>query len=772
MRRFYRRALALALTAAMAVSLTACGGKKEQQGDNRETLDPDGFVWVPKYVELDSEHSYYNVVASEDYIYFESYNYDEETEMSSVSIASVSISDGSAGVEIEIPQGELQEGVRGGRSIYGLTLDNEGNLLAIENSYSWNEDTQESKREYFICKYNAQGEKLLEQDFTETMMKDEENSYIRCSALDGENRLYMVCESVVHLFNAEGNYDGSVKLDNESYIRSIGMGKDGKMYLAIDNMNGSGSTLREIDYQGKKLGQSYSGYVNDDQGSMSQGFTKDFLGADSTSLYEYDVETQSSEKILDWLDCDVNGNNVSFVKALADGRLMAITSDWQSESAELILLTKKPASEVPQKQNLVIGTLYSNSNLNSSVVNFNKNNEKYHVSIKNYYDNNAVTGENYEEVMNDAYTRLNNDITSDNCPDMICIDNINVAKYAAKGVFEDLGGYMDRSGKVKRTDYFENILDAYTYDGVLVAIPKAFSMDSMVGKVSDLGKKTGWTLSEMIAYGESHPDAELWGNVTKERALTIMIRFTQGNFVDWAAGTCSFDSGEFEQILELANTFPKDWQYDEDGPSLPKRLQEGEVLLDSVSLYDFESIQVTEAMFGSEVTYIGYPNENGESGTYFQGRTGVAITAKCTDKEGAWSFMEHWLSEGNGSRHYFGFSSKKSEFAEARAEATKVEYVLDENGEPLLDDNGEPVVQSRGGMGYGDWEYDYRPTTEAEADFLEELIGLARPAASSDDKIMSIINEEAQAFFSGQKSAKDVAGIIQSRVQVYVNENS
>lgn len=774
MRKLRSRALALALTAAMAISLTACGGKKEQQGENKETIGQDGFVWVPEYVELDSENSFYNVAVSDDYIYYESYDYDEKTETSSVSIASVSIADGSAGVEIEIPQEETQEeGVRGGRSIYGLLPDNEGNLLAIENTYSWNENTEEYKRGYYICKYSTQGEKLSEQDVTEILTKDEENSYIRCSALDGENRLYMVSESVVYLFNAEGGYDGTVKLGNDVYVRSVGTGKDGKIYLVMYNRNGPGSTLNEIDYAGKKLGQSYSGLVyNSNQDNMAQGLTKDFLGMDDMSLYEYDMASQSSEKVLNWLDCDINGNRVSFVKALADGRLMAITSDWESNSAELVLLTKKPASEVPQKQNLVIGTLSLDSDLASSVVKFNKSNEKYHVSVKNYYDNNAVTGENYEEVWNDAITRMNNDITSDNCPDMLLLNNINVEKYAAKGVFEDLGGYIDQSSKVKRTDFFESVLDAYTYDGVLVAIPKNFMLETMVGKASDLGDKNGWTLSEMLAYGEAHPDAELWGNVTKERALTMMLRFTQGNFVNWETGVCSFDSGEFEQILELADTFPKDWQYDEDAPSLPRRLQAGEILLDSESVYDFNSIQVTEAMFGSEVTYIGYPNENGESGTYLRGYTGVAITSKCSDKEGAWSFMEHWLSEGNNTRYSFGLPSNKSQFAEARAEATKVEYVLDENGEPLLDDNGEPVVQSHGGMGYGDWEYDYRPATEAEADLLEALIGIARPASDSDEQISGIINEEAQAFFSGQKSAKDVAGIIQSRVQTYVNENS
>ena len=39
-----------------------------------------------------------------------------------------------------------------------------------------------------------------------------------------------------------------------------------------------------------------------------------------------------------------------------------------------------------------------------------------------------------------------------------------------------------------------------------------------------------------------------------------------------------------------------------------------------------------------------------------------------------------------------------------------------------------------------------------------------------DENLMRIIEEESAAFFSGQKKAKEVADIIQSRVQIYVNE--
>lgn len=39
-----------------------------------------------------------------------------------------------------------------------------------------------------------------------------------------------------------------------------------------------------------------------------------------------------------------------------------------------------------------------------------------------------------------------------------------------------------------------------------------------------------------------------------------------------------------------------------------------------------------------------------------------------------------------------------------------------------------------------------------------------------DQNIATIINEETAAFFAGQKSAEETAGIIQNRVSVYIGE--
>ena len=76
-----------------------------------------------------------------------------------------------------------------------------------------------------------------------------------------------------------------------------------------------------------------------------------------------------------------------------------------------------------------------------------------------------------------------------------------------------------------------------------------------------------------------------------------------------------------------------------------------------------------------------------------------------------------------------------------------------------------------GTWGWGSFEVEVQPATQADVDQVKDLVynTTAVNGAVSND-ITNIIKEEAAAYFSGQKSAEDVAAIIQSRMQVYLSE--
>ena len=359
-----------------------------------------------------------------------------------------------------------------------------------------------------------------------------------------------------------------------------------------------------------------------------------------------------------------------------------------------------------------------------------------------------------------------------NCPDILDLSQLNVGQLSAKGVFEDLAPYLEKSTLVSKADFMESIIDAYTIDGKLISIPKSFSLNTIAGKASEVGTEMGWTLEEMMDYSKEHPDAMLFDYASKSMMMMYLLQFNQDQFIDWSTGECTFESEEFIYILEFVSEFPDEFDWEADERSTPVKIQEGDVLLDMVGIYELNSIQEYDAIFNEPVTFIGYPNANGDSGCYLSANQSYAIASKSKNKDGAWAFIEDYLSKESDRMFAWGLPTNKAEMEAMITEATKVEYVTDENGDPVLDEEGNPITMGgTSSIGYGDWEYTYHTVTQEEVDRVLELIAVAKPMSSANEQIMTMITEEAEAFFHGQKTAEEVAAVIQSRVKIYVSEN-
>ena len=753
-----RRVLGLALSAAMALSLAACGNSSGGETEKKE------WVWVPEFITIDDETvSFYDMQLVGDSLCYQSYDYDEETEISTQSICRYSLADGNI---TKTPLNYVEEK---NWNLNRLVYAQDGSMYGTTNVY--NEDY--TKSETFLCKFDAEGKQIFAEDMTELVAE----SYVDNMAIDGEGRIYVTGENNVWLFDADGNKRGTVSLGADvNWIRAMGSGKDGKMYLCYYTSNGD-TVLCDIDFDGKKTGNTYENYPSSNSNALVPGIDKDFLAQDGNRVYEYDTKSQTSTELFTWLDSDINGNTVENFWGLEDGRILAVASDWETNEKSIALLTKTKASEVPQKETIVIGSLYGGSDIQAAAVKFNKSNDKYRISIKGYLDFNSWDGDDYEAYMADGMTRLNNDITSNNCPDILDLSGLNIKQLAAKGVFEDLNGYLEKSEKLSREDFLENILEAYTLDGKLVSIPYGFQMSTVVGKGSEVGTEMGWTLEELIAYADAHPDALLFDSKTKDVIMMTLMAYNADYFIDWSTGECRFDSEEFKDILNFANRFPEEYDWEKEDVSTPNKIQKGQVLLYEENIYDFNGLQMCNEIFQGDASYIGYPTMDGSVGCMLSASQAYAITSKSGHKDGAWEFIEGFLTkEENPDRGFssIGFPTMKSKLNAMAADAVEVKYYTDENGELYYDENGEPIVMGGGSsISYGDgWSYEYSIPTQEEVDLALSLMEIAKPVSySQGDEVLNIINEEAAPFYKGQKSVDEVASVIQSRIKIYVGEN-
>ncbi len=768
MKKGMQKFWALALAAATVVSMTACGGSTAQtdgsNSSNKGGSEKDGdastadFVYVPQYTSFGDGDSY-NFEFAGGKIYYSKY-----IDQGEDSYTGMFVYDPVAGTEEEIVYADAPE--NGWRQ--GMAVDADGNQYVIWAVYQMDENNPDNSRNlYSLEKYDKAGNTVYCTDITDLLAADEENSYVQYIETDSQGRVYLTSSTVLFLFDEEGNSKGTVSTSG-SWINGIVRGSDGKVSIAYYDYsaNGSGYTASDVDFEKGQLAEKYT--LPGNSGNLFAGRTKDLLVSDDTALYGFDKKDGTSEQLLNWLDCDINGSYVGAVHEMEDGRIMVVITSWDTGETELAYLTKTPASEVVQKTELTIGTLYASQSLQAAAVNFNKSSEKYRIRVKQYYDPEG----NME--YSDAIARMNTEIVSGtDCPDIIELDDgqLDTEMFVKKGILEDLAPYLEKSSTLSRASFIESILNAYTYNGILVSIPKNFSIATVAAKTSVVGERDRWTVEDVMKLAQQYPDAELFEYTGRSEMMNLLLTFNQDQFIDWESGTCDFNSDSFKQMLEFVAGFPAEYNWDEEKESTPKRLANGSLLLYTDYITQITDIQVAEAMFGEPISYVGYPVIDDESGCLLSGSGCFGITTKSSNKDGAWEFIENYLSTRDTMFSY-GLPSNRQQLEETIAESQKVEYATDENGEPLLDENGEPIILGMGGFGYDDWDYTYHPVTDEEVATLMMLIDMARPVPSQNTEIMDIISEEAEAFYNGQKSVDDVAAQIQSRASMYVGENS
>lgn len=750
-----RRGGALILASVLGLSLAGCGKAEEAEAPKKE------WAYVPEFISLDEEEfSFWDMKVLGDGLYYSSYYWDEETGEGYSSVCQYSVED-KKGTPLSL---NWPEDVTEGRGVNDFTIGGDGSIFVTNSVY----DQEKQTSTLFVHKFDRDG------NYVYGIQPKDPNGdefWTQEMAADGQGRLYLYGNQNVYLYDEAGNSNGTLLLGTgETYVRRMAAGADGKVYVVYDTSDGTFSKTRmaEADFEGRGLGTSYENFPSSIN-TFTAGTEGNLLINDGSKVYEYDMGTQEKKELFDWLDCDINGSYVEAFGQLSDGRLLAMIRDWDAEQNEIALLSRVKASEVAQKENITVGTLSGGYQIRIFAVRFNKASDKYHVSVKEYLNYDNMNENSYT----DAISSMINDITSSNCPDVIDLSGVNVSQLASKDAFEDLNAYLEKSSVLKRSDFMENVLGAYTYDDVLVSIPSSFTLETLGGHKSQIGDKKGWSLEEMIAYANENPDKELFDRVSKGELLQVLLLLNEGTFLNWETGECKFNSDQFKSLLEFVNRFPDEVDWAADAPVTPIRIQNGEVLLDQIHLYDFKSIQESLEMFKGDMVCIGYPTADGSGGHAFNSTTAYAIASKAKCKDGAWAFIESILAAEDGRRSSNGFPTVRSKLDAMIEEAITPQYATDENGEPYLDENGNPIINNAGGgIGWGDWFYEYHLPTQEEVDMVLEVMESAKPVNySGNDEVLKIILEDAEPFFKGQKSADEVVGIIQNRVAIYVNEN-
>lgn len=736
----------------LCVSLFLAACSKEGTSDNdaisgestvSNTTQEREWVYVPEVITVGDEHADYERMqpVGDTFCYV---SLGGEAEDSVRSICRYSLTDRElTSVPIDWPEGGNNWDIG-----YWFFTQDQG-LYTTANVYP--ADYSSMKR--FLCRFDSEGNCLFSKDITEQAGR---NVSLRGLTVDSQGRLYIFIDNgEILLYSEDGDYHGSVNYSSSenqvpAQIKGFCNGADGKLYICIsqENENIAGEaddksarcTLMEIDFENVRLLEIDGNLPNINglcAGKQSDGESDgsdnryDLLLYDDRAVYGYSFDTQKSdsgsagEELFIWMDSDINGYCVTNLYLLEDGRLCATVEDWMNDDRVIVALERTKAELVPEREELVLVTVNGGSDLAAMAVKFNRGNSRYHLTVKSY----------------ESLTDLYNAVLTKEPMDLIDLSGINVQKLSAQGFFEDLTPYVAQSELFDSSDFVDGILDVYTFDNTLVGIPGEFTVRTVVGNGAQLDNKTGLTLEELFSVADRYPGAKAFDGMTKEEMMQYLMMFNEDAFIDWDTGTCHFDSEEFKAILEYVNQFPDSVVSEREEVSLTDKIQNGEVLFAVVEPDPLFALRDYLKMFGEDATYVGFPTADGRGGHLLISSDAYAIAAVSEHKEAAWNFIEESLTQEKTNELYTGF------------------YISYPALKSTLNERVDAAVE-RGELNRDD------------VNVVLDLIPDATPFFSvEDDEIIKIINEEAPAYYSGQKEIDDVVSIIQNRIQLYVNEN-
>lgn len=783
MKKFIKRAMAFLIIGAMIFSTEGCGGNGgEQQREKRE------FYYVPEYVDIKLDVNYIQQsLAIGDELYLVGEKWDDESGESSTLLYRYQLTTGE--------QSQVNVDMVKGSSVSQMAVNSKGNLVMLVSRYepvyededvpaedtnstaedSETEDADESVSEseedeeirmpidyksYMdLMEISPTDGAVLSQTDIKPVFDDPDSTWVQYMVLDAQDNIYLCAgESSIYILDTTGQKKGTVSVDN--WINNMFVTGDGTVY--IQYYGETGPEVKPLDAQTKTLGEAVkSENLSGISGRYYQAAEGGVFINEGDAVSTYDFASDVKEEIFHWLDADINSDEVENMGQISDGRFWAMTRNWMSGNSEysLVLLTKTPAAEVREKVELVYGTMWLSQDLRTAIIDFNKSNDSYRITVREYAANDYRAG----------LTQFNNDITGGNSPDIIDLSNIDFSRYASKGVFEDLYPYMEKDG-IQREDYLSNVLKTYEIGGKLYGIMPQFYIITTMAKASNVGDVTGWTIDEMLDFAESHEAANLFDYGSRGQILYYCVYNNIDEYIDWESGKCFFDSEDFVRVLEFAKKFPEEPNYEERDEGTSARLRSDKVLLMQYSLSSVQEFQMLTGLYGEKVAFVGYPNSERNSNLIQPTNGCAAISSKAANKEGAWEFIKTLISKEYQNNLV---SSNRNWGFPILNEALEKQFENDMTPEYYEDHEGNQVEQPKTTWGWDDFQMEIYAATPAEVEAVRAVITSAsRLSGSASEELSNIITEETEPFFKDQKSAQETADIIQNRIQTYVNENS
>ncbi len=682
-----------------------------------------------------------------------------------------------------------------------ISFADDGTVWYTVNSGNYNEETGVYTEACSLYRADIDGNILASSDLYELLDKNPNETYLYLSNLQicGDMTLLAI-DSGVYSIDSEMTSAKEVKIDDLSYINTM-IPCDGGVYISYTTASEYAQKIVRLDAATGTVGAPLdlpSRVTNYLYGAMASD-TYDIVYNNTIGLYGYDIASDTETELINWINSDINASNMNGTYITPDGTVYALVQSYKNDGqkTQILKMTRIPDDQIKEKYMLTYGCLYVDYDILEAIIEFNRTSEDYRINVRDYSVYNSEENE-----WNGGVTQFNNDIISGKIPDIIQVSyEMSLTNYAAKGLFTDLRTFMADDPVFASDDLYENILNAFSVNGKLYQIAPFFHVQTLAAKSSLVGDYDGWTMDELTAAVEKlEPGTDPFGHeVTREAFLRAVCTYVRDQFIDRETGTCSFNSAEFIKILEFAKTLPEktywettNWEELDQNfyADLETRFRDDRALLYQLYLSNYTTFwEVQEGMFGERISLVGYPNENRLGATIYPS-VAFAVSSQSLCKEGAWAFISDYFAAQKEldaeDMYQFSIFRSANQRLRERALAYHDGYWYEQGAEDvIIEDAIDADMMVDPNDPYKNLETEEKTwtywianqqinigmMTEEAADRMDAFLESLTQCYQYDEPMMKIILEEASAFFSGQKSAEEIANLIQSRVSIYVAES-
>lgn len=634
------------------------------------------------------------------------------------------------------------------------------------NLYIFYQDTIEEEVKYFFSKQDYTGNEIYNNLITaseeelQIFSNMTSNGYLQHGEVNQKGEVCLLdSNGILFLFNEKGQFVMLQSVWDEGNLPDgdIGLINAGNSGIFLYNTIDNDIQLQKINMTNGSLDTAIALEMSPDiTPILYSGYEKGIIISDGNILWSYQPDSNELIQLIDISSNTVNlmGYNFLCIGLLDNEKICALVMLPSSQNAEFVYIDPLSDLATASKQTITLGTVGAtfSEKAEKLAADFNKYNSNYQIELKGYTDATALATE----------------LLKGQGPDIFQVESTQYHILADNEILENLSPFFEESDVVKQSDLLPAVRNAGTINGKMVFI---FSEFTLTGHLVQQGytQQGSWTPEEFLALGKQYPNASLSPFIDPFQILQFAIQADMDSFIDWQNKKCFFDSERFISLLEQITQITDgklsadilEWRENK-----CQWLHDKEILTDRFWIGSVDEYLNYKAAYGDFAEFAGHPNQAATPRYRMETDYVFGINSASENKQGAWIFIEYLLSEEYQQSVTLSDSDTIGAFP---VRQDIFDSYLEERILVLKERFENPPSSNYFNMVSLTNSNVYPIVTESDKEVITYMAENAY-WDNSLNEILRIISEETGALWAGDKTAQEVAHIIQNRISLILEE--